>query len=233
MEQIQPFSDERFAAFCAYCGGPPTTRDHVPPRIFLDQPYPRNPPVIGACIDCNRGASLDEEYVACLLEVAACGSVDAAKLRRLSIARTLEKRPALAARLALSLRPGGEFLVSQEDGVRLSAVFEKIARGLWAFEVGETAGSSTAVVRCAPIAGLGADQLDAFRTIEEPDLLPEVGSRMMIRALLGEDGPAPVTWIELQAGRFCYAIEVCQTGRVKMILGNYIAAEVDLAAPIS
>ncbi len=234
MEQIQPFSDDRLVAFCAFCGGPPTTRDHVPPRVFLDQPYPGNLPVIGACVDCNRGASLDEEYVACLLEVAACGSVDPADLNRRKVARTLKERPALAAKLASLLRPNGEFLISREDRTRLSAVFEKIARGLWTYEVGETASSSAAVVRYAPIAGLGVTQLEAFRTLEQPDLLPEVGSRMMFRVLVSEDGPARVSWIELQAGRFSYGIEMfSEEGRVKMVLGDYIAVEVDLAAPTS
>jgi hypothetical protein len=230
MGQIQPFTDQRLAAFCAFCGGSPDSKDHVPPRIFLDLPHPENFPVIGACINCNRGASLDEEYAACLLEVAACGSVDPANLRRQKIARTLEERPAIAARLAGSLRSSGEFVVSQEDGVRLSAVLEKIARGLWAYEVGETAQSSLATVRYAQIAGLRADQLEAFMALEHPDLLPEVGSRMMIRVLTVTD-KAEGSWIELQAGRFSYGIEVFSDGgHVKMVLGDYIAAEVTLVA---
>lgn len=228
MGQIQPFTDQRLAAFCAFCGGPPDSRDHVPPRIFLDLPHPENFPVIGACINCNRGASLDEEYVACLLEVAACGSMDPANLRRHKIARTLEERPAIAAKLADSLKSGGEFVVSQEDRARLSAVLEKIARGLWAYEVGETAQSSSAIVRYAQIAGLRADQLEAFMALEQSDLLPEIGSRMMTRVLTATD-KAEGSWIELQAGRFSYGIEVFSDGgRVKMVLGDYIAAEVTL-----
>lgn len=231
--QIQPFTDQRLAAFCAFCGGPPDSRDHVPPRIFLDLPHPENFPVIGACIGCNRGASLDEEYVACLLEVAACGSVNPSDLRRQKIARTLEERPAIAAKLTDSLKSSGEFLVSQEDRARLSTVLEKIARGLWAYEVGETAQSSSATVRYAQIAGLQADQLEAFMALEQPDLLPEVGSRMMIRVLTAAD-KAKGSWIELQAGRFSYSVEVFSDGgRVKMILGNYMAVEVTLTASLT
>lgn len=229
MDQIRTFSDERYAAFCAYCGGSPATRDHVPPRIFLDLPYPDNTPVVGACIDCNKGASLDEQYVACLLEVAAYGSAEPNALRRQKIARTLTKRPLLAAKLASSLRPNGEFAVSQEDGARLSAVFEKIARGLWTYEAGETAQYGGAVVSYMPITGLGAAQRKAFLTLQQPDLLPEVGSRMMIRALVGADGPVQTSWIELQIGRFSYGIEMLhEGGRVKMVLGDYIAVEVNL-----
>jgi hypothetical protein len=230
MGQVQPFTDQRLAGFCAFCGGLPSTKDHVPPRIFLDLPHPENYPIIGACLDCNRGASLDEEYVACLLEVAACGSVSPADLRRQKIARALETRPALAAKLAESLKSGGGFVISQEDRARLSAVLEKIARGLWAYEVGETAQSSFATVRYAQIAGLRDDQLEAFMALEQPDLLPEVGSRMMIRVLTATD-KAESSWMELQAGHFSYGIEVFSDGgRVKMVLGDYVAAEVTLTA---
>jgi hypothetical protein len=230
MGQMQPFTDQRLAGFCAFCGSLPATKDHVPPRIFLDLPHPENFPKIGACIRCNRDASLDEEYVACLLEVAACGTVDPANLRRQKVARTLEKRPALAAKLGASLKSGGEFMVSQEDGARLSAVFEKIARGLWTYEVGETAQSSSAAIRYAQISELGADQLEAFRALEQPDLLPEVGSRMMIRAPTARP-KAEGSWIELQSGRFAYGIEVFSDGgRVKIVFGDYIAVEVTLAS---
>jgi hypothetical protein len=104
-------------------------------------------------------------------------------------------------------------------------------RGLWAYEVGETAQSSSATVRYAQIAGLRADEIEAFRTLEQPYLLPEVGSRMMIRVLTAEDKAAPVSWIDLQAGRFSYGIEgLSEGGRVKMVIGDYIAAEVSLTS---
>src|SRR5690242_14029536 len=76
VQQVQKmYIDERHLAFCAFCGDAPGTRDHVPPRVFLDKPYPDNVPVVGSCFECNNGASLDEEYVACLLEAAVCNTV--------------------------------------------------------------------------------------------------------------------------------------------------------------
>lgn len=51
---------------------------------------------------------------------------------------------------------------------------------------------------------------------------------MMFRVLVSEDGGiVPVSWIEVQHGRFSYAIET-DLPRVKMVLGDYLAAEVDL-----
>jgi hypothetical protein len=229
VQQIRPFSDDRWSAFCAYCGSAPNTRDHVPPKVFLDKPYPENLPVVGACLDCNGGASLDEEYVACLLEVAACGTVNPTDLRRPKIADILTAKPKLAARLASSLTPDCQYLVGEEDRERLSTVIEKIARALWSYETSETAGVENAAVYYAQIAQLSKTQLDSFLTLTPPELLPEVGSRMMSRVLVSADGIVPIYWLEVQPGRFSYAIEMALQ-RVKIILNEYLAAEVDLTS---
>jgi hypothetical protein len=126
------------------------------------------------------------------------------------------------------MQSNGQYTIGGEDGARLSAVIEKIARALWAYEIDETAGLGSTLVRYAQIAQLSSAQLDGFRTLTPPDLFPEVGSRMMFRVLVSEDGVVPVSWIEVQRGRFSYAIEITSP-RVKMILGDYLAAEVDLA----
>jgi hypothetical protein len=46
MEQLPNFGDQRTLAYCAFCGGETGTRDHCPSRIFLDQPFPDNLPVV-------------------------------------------------------------------------------------------------------------------------------------------------------------------------------------------
>jgi hypothetical protein len=205
VQQIAPLSDERWAAFCAYCGEAPTTRDHVPPRVFMDVPYPDNVPIVQSCRDCNEGASLDELYVACLLEVAICGSADPARVRRQKIASAIQKRPGHGARLAASLSPGRGVLLNDDDTRRISAVVEKIARGLWSYETSESAGLSAATSSWALLECLTPLQADSFRRLAEPKLLPEVGSRMLTRVLTSDSGLAPPRWIVVQPGRFSYA----------------------------
>ena len=207
MEQVSEFSDERWRAFCAFCGGLPKTRDHVPPKVFLDQPYPENLPVVGACLRCNSGASLDEEYVACMLEVTVCGTTDPAALTRDKIARAIQRNASLASKLTSSLGQDG-YSLSAGDSERLSAVIAKMARALWAYETSETANAQDVIVRCAPIESLSDDQFQTFQRLTPHILLPEVGSRMASRILIGENGPYPPMWIEVQQDRFAYAIEV-------------------------
>ncbi|MGB8843761.1 MAG: hypothetical protein WCC64_22135 [Aliidongia sp.] len=52
---------------CVYCGGPPNTIDHCPPRcFFLQRQWPETFE-FPACSDCNTSASLDEMAVAFLV----------------------------------------------------------------------------------------------------------------------------------------------------------------------
>ena len=75
------FVDERLLGRCVYCGSVPDTRDHVPSKILLDDPLPANLAVVEACIERNRGVSLDEEYLACFLECALVGSSEVDRVR--------------------------------------------------------------------------------------------------------------------------------------------------------
>jgi hypothetical protein len=231
VRQVKPFTDERLADYCAFCGDPPATRDHVPPKIFLDQPHPDNYPVVGCCLRCNNRSSLDEEYVACLLAVAMSGSADPAMVGRPKIARTLEARPPLARQLGSRFSDDGSFQVSQDDNDRIHSVFEKIARGLWSFENGETAGQGTADVRWAPMANMTSSQSQVFYQLSPVELLPEVGSRALMRVLADRGGIIANAWTELQPDRFSYVVEVLPAmSRIKMIVGNYIAVQVELVS---
>jgi hypothetical protein len=83
MIQLKTFNDNRLDAVCSYCGeNIANTRDHVPSEILLDEPYPENLLVISCCLKCNQSFSLDEEYVACLLECVICGTTETEKLSR-------------------------------------------------------------------------------------------------------------------------------------------------------
>jgi len=44
MKQLQCYGDSRNKGFCVHCGGPDETRDHVPAKVLLDEPYPENLP---------------------------------------------------------------------------------------------------------------------------------------------------------------------------------------------
>lgn len=228
MRQIRTFCDDRLVG-CAFCGGEVETRDHVPPRVLLDQPYPENLRVVPSCGPCNSGHSLDEEYVACLLEVTVCGSAAPDDLSRTKIARTLRAKPDLAARLAAHLVPGG-LAVTREDIARLERVLEKIGRTLWSFETGEPTSGISTTVCWAALPDMSEGELRAFLQPATPAVLPEVGSRMLLRIAENERDTFTNPWQVVQPGRFSHAVEVAVPGGcVKMLIHDYLAAQIELA----
>jgi hypothetical protein len=57
-------------SYCIYCHcESASTRDHIPPRVFLDEPYPSYLDVVPACDLCNKSFSSDELYVSCYLDL--------------------------------------------------------------------------------------------------------------------------------------------------------------------
>lgn len=129
-------------AECYICGEPASTVDHVPPQSLFAT-VPESIIRVWACEKCNRGASLDEEYVRTIL--AAMGYAHSLAARQVwegPVIRSFKRRPeGLRARIAKAILPlevrsaAGGILGHVPgigiDGPRARRVFRKIARGLY------------------------------------------------------------------------------------------------------
>lgn len=227
MRNIRTFSDSRLDGWCFHCeSAPGNTRDHVPPRVFLDRPFPPNLPVVASCEACNSEASRDEQYVAVLVEVTTCGSTDPAGVERPKIARTLRQRPALRTRLDRSLKVLDGVTEIGPEHTRVDRVLNKMARGIWKFEMSEATGRMRTSVAYQPASATPDDQLSAFLSLRPPVILPEVGSRMMLRTVSDVGRGVVNAWQVVQQDRFEYGVEA--GGLVRMILRGYLLAEVTL-----
>lgn len=225
MQRFKTYEDERLGGVCFGCGALPTTRDHAPPRVFLDKPYPENIVQVDSCAACNQSASLDEQYVACLIEVTLCGSTEPDDLQRPKIARTLSRDPALRARLARAKIDIDGHIGFQPESERVTRVLTKMARGLWYFEHAEapTDMGTTCRLWTAP---LTPEESSEFFSTNLLQPWPEIGSRAYVRACRGLVGPEYSSgWLEVQKGRFW-----CSTDdyRVRMILSDYLFVDVAL-----
>jgi hypothetical protein len=129
MERIENSGDDRNTGWCIYCAGPMETQDHVPSRVFLDEPFPRNPPSLPSCLACNKSFSLDEEYLACFIEAAKAGSVEQAILRRPKVARILAHTPLLASRLTAARSESVDGIIWTPEHARVQNVILKLAKG--------------------------------------------------------------------------------------------------------
>jgi hypothetical protein len=240
MEQLDDFADDRLLNGCTYCDSMlAETRDHVPSRILLDQPYPENLPVVPACRECNNTLSRDEEYVAALIECTVAGSTEPEKLRRDRVAGVLRRSPALRARIEAAKYEIDGHVHFHVEAHRIDNVVRKLALGHAAFELSVRAGDEPTSFVWKPLHTLTPAERDAFEAPHEPQLFGEVGSRGMQRAVVAQatlssaDGKARSLnifmndWIEVQEGRYRYlAIDDSGGAAIRIVIGEFLACEV-------
>lgn len=227
MDPKKLFADSRMSGFCVYCGGEPDTRDHVPSRVLLDEPFPDNLPIVECCTDCNGAFSLHEEYVACFLSCVICGSTVPEKQLRPKISRILKASPAIAARIQASLLPSvSDELVWKPELDRIRTVILKLARGHIAYELSLPRPDDPISVKIMPIALMPQDSASAFLSDQPTHLWPEIGSRAFIRACKTFDSPSVDCWRIVQPGRYQYLVSQSGGDFVRLLIANYLACEV-------
>lgn len=140
---------------CVYCAkNPGVTDDHVPPKSFFPQPRPSNLITVPACNKCNSGAAMDEDYFLATFMFSEAGITDAGKtLWRQRLHRMFHKNLGLRRKIAegLSYRSMatptgihlGRRITLQYDERRFHPVIQKIVRGLYYFEYGESLPAET------------------------------------------------------------------------------------------
>ncbi len=206
--------------FCCYCGEWADTVDHVPSKVLLDEPYPENLPVVTCCRKCNERFSLDEEYVAVLLECVRWQTFDVGQVKRYKVKKIVEHTPAILKSVRESVIPllDGHFTIDPEDA-RLNRVLTKLIAGHLRFE--------------------GLDQLylykgfkillyqdvhtnrEFYHRFHSPimsSLLPEVGSRALIA--LFEQGSVGSPWFPVQPNMYEYCVAP-DNSEVRIILQDF------------
>jgi hypothetical protein len=236
MHSIEESVDERQMTWCIHCArslaGLETNEDHVPTKGLLSKPRPHHLPVVTICRKCNNGFSLDEQYAVTFLSCVLAGSTDPEKQSNASAARALTKSAAFRARIEQSrseyITVGGETrIVWTPDMTRIENVVLKNARGHAYFEYGEPMMDTPDHVRVTPLESMNsAERYDFEGLNDEGDLAPwpEVGSRMMTRLVTGEDMLGQ--WVVVQKGVYRYSVRQIDGLQVRMVLSEYLAAEV-------
>ncbi|MHC4479304.1 MAG: hypothetical protein ACYTEL_27105 [Planctomycetota bacterium] len=227
MDPRQLFTDDRILGACVYCGGPRDTRDHVPSRVLLDEPFPDNLPVVDCCETCNTAFSLDEQYLACFVDCVIAGSTVPSDVARAKVSRILAETPALASRIAASEMKGSTDQQIWEPEIdRIHNVLLKLARGHVAYELGLPQIDEPLCITCAPIIAMADEDLERFVNPQETSLWPEIGSRAFIRACKQSPALAADHWEVVQGARYQYLVSQADGSFVRILLSDYLACEV-------
>lgn len=224
MRQIENFGDKRQTDYCIYCGKGIETKEHAPPKVLLDKPYPENLPTVQACTTCNQGYSLDEEYFACLIECARVGSVDLKIIKRDKIRSILSRKTSLLDKLekAITKMPSGQKAFSIEPE-RFKKILLKIAQGHALYEQNQPKREDEiSSFAFGTLEILSEEARANFEMIPQAYKAPEVGSRAMQNILISTD-LIGVPWIEVQENRYRYL--TFEEG-VRMVFSEYVWCEI-------
>lgn len=226
MRQVKTFSDERLNGMCSYCGDLPDTGDHVPSKILLDEPFPENLPKVPCCNKCNQSFSLDEEYIACLIECVIQGSTDIDKLKREKIKRILTGKESLRQKLEQSIYREGDKVFFNIEQERLRNVILKLARGHAKFENSEPQFDQPTHYSVRPLTTMTDEEVERFLKIDKMEKFPEVGSRAMYNLIMDEQ-TTRTQWTVVQEPNYLYNVTL-GLGRltVKILIWDYLAAEI-------
>ena len=227
MKYFNDFSDDRTRGACIYCGEYPETREHVPPKVFIDKPYPSELPVVEACAKCNYDFSLDEEYMACLIDCVISGSADPALVKRKSTKNSLMHTSALAERLANARRETKQGTIFDVEYHRVVKIVKKVAIGHVLYDHGLLVSMEDAEVSIAPLPLLDEQSISCFENLGSAEIAiwPEVGSRAMQRLLVGDENYQN-GWIHVQRGRYRYSVTQSDIIEARMVFSEYLACAV-------
>jgi len=240
VQHVNDYADERLILGCVYCTAPEqTTRDHVPSKVLLDQPYPTNLPVVPCCEDCNNSFSLDEVYLACLIECVRAGSTDPDKVKRDVVRRLLREQPRLRARIENSRREENGEVRFYPEIDRIRNVVLKLARGHAAFELSTPLRREPDHIAWWILPTLSDDQIREFDDAHVHHIFGEIGSRASQRMMVVQvqavspSGDAIVQslivsdWVDVQEGRYRYlAVDDAGGSVIRIVISEYLACEV-------
>jgi hypothetical protein len=227
MQHLHCYGDVRNKGFCVHCGGPDETVDHVPSKVLLDEPYPANLMAISSCRNCNNGFSLDEEYLACLLECVIAGGTAPESLQRRKIARILDGNGPLLARLRRARSDVDGVPIWAVESDRARRVIMKLARCHAAFELNEPQLEEPSHMTIKPLALMTDDEREAFEG-QDGGLAcwPEVGSRAMQRLLVFSKDVFKEGWIVVQDENYRFQTYQADGLVVKIVLREYLGCEI-------
>lgn len=225
--------NKRFDSVCIYCRtNIADSREHIPSRVFLDIPYPKNYNIVPACKNCNCGFSIDELYVSCFTDKLRNSlSNNKFPLREKTIAAISHDKE-LAKKLDDQIRIEDERILVSYVPESFSTILIKLAKGHLCQEQDKVF-ESDCLIECnfkfKP--DLSEDEIHNFEELPSIDKAGECGSDFTHGLLIidgfGSASQIFVPWNEVQDDNYRYLTYFEQNNYiVRIVICETLFAEV-------
>jgi hypothetical protein len=227
---LEAFKDAEAEASAMLSLSNKLTKDHVPSRIFLDNPYPNNLPTVPSCYACNNAFAIDEEYVACLIECLIAGTTIPQFLKRTKVVEILRRSSLLRNDLdeIVKAHLSGNYTIEHDD--RVKTILMKSAVGHVGYEE---------FPRYRKPSHCSIFVLDTLEPVkrarfENPvdkgmPLLPEIGSRLFSKVLKNS---LENTWNIVQPDNYRYAVTTTsKTTSIRIVIREFLGAKLSWLEP--
>ena len=218
---------------CIYCGRHATTREHVPSKTLLLEPYSDNLPTIPACFECNNGFSEDEEYFVCYLEILKSNIYTGWEISDRT-KNILAQKPQLESLIYSQIKLIDGKVSFNIDRKRLLRIINKLATCHvgYEFDVVDFDGPIQTEFNFA--FNLSTEYREKFESPQVMTAIPEISSRFSCNFYVAENietGEKILLndWFEVQENRYKYHVYLNEQGgvSVKIVILDYLYCQVD------
>lgn len=214
---------------CVYCYEKADTREHIPSKIFLNEPYSNNLAILPACFNCNNSYSDKEQYLACLIDYLQYKLYNLETVQRSKIQKTFISKPHIKDELEKSTiyANDGKLNYIEYNHDKIQAILLKLSIGHATYSLSRIHLDKPDIINYKFLPELSDEELHNFNSEVMCDVSPEIGARSFDNIVITNDGIPIVTWNIVQDNQYKFlAYESKTSMNIRIVIGEFLYAEV-------
>jgi len=224
MKYYNEYQDERtINGSCIYCNAEPTTVDHIPAKVFLKRPYPKNLYVVPACKECNNKFSKDEQFLAFFIDYLIMLEAPNSEEIMERIQVRYKNYASMEARIQdrLSYDENGQISISLEND-RIVNIIKKFALCHIQYETGTKFYNPPSQITYRFRPQMSPQMLYEFNNPVSDNIFPEIGCRLFQRICENKTN----LWLIVQGGSYRYYVNAGSIVFVRFVIKEMLFCEV-------
>ena len=213
---------------CIYCGNKADSREHIPSKIFLNEPFPTNLAILPSCKKCNYSFSEYEQYLACLIDYVQYKINNLKIVKRSKIQKTFNSRPNIESEFENSTKytQNNEVDYIEYNHDKIKSILLKLSIGHAIYTLSAIHLSEPNIINYKFFPELTQEELNSFNSEPISDIAPEIGSRGAVYISISNNNTPISTWNIIQDGQYRFlAFQNNSSITIRIVIGEYFYSE--------